>query len=199
MVSYDDLLSRLKLEEIAQLSRKKLVKKALLVIFYAAILIASIVAVVSFGSYPLVFVIGAILFFVFGVLLLKKLKTISISDYTSAVGEIENVFKDVKTVSTTSVGGVGLGTRRYDSYKKNEIRLTITIRCTEALKQYQLNGITEEQADYYESRGPAIHIWGTHFPIKLGNEKGKWICPVCGELSEYANKACPLCKTQVYK
>ena len=163
----------------------------------AVILTLSILAIIFFGSYMLVFIGGIVLACVSAFVCYKWVKKISFTDYSSACGEIADVHKDVKIVDTKIVGGIGFGPRKYDSYKKSEVRLGVFIKKGEEVRGYFFNDGTEEHAKYYEAKGEAIHIWGTHFPVKLEIAGDKWLCPVCGEFNASEEKSCKRCKKKV--
>ena len=161
-------------------SKKNLRNSIVKISISAVVLTLSILAIIFFGSYMLVFIGGIVLACVSAFMCYKWVKQISFADYSSACGEIADVHKDVKIVDTKVVGGIGFGPRKYDSYNKSEVRLGVFIKNGEQVRGYFFNDGTEEHAKYYEAKGEAIHIWGTRFPVKLeiGNEK--WLCPVCG-------------------
>lgn len=164
------------------------------------VLALSILAIVFFGSYLFVFICGAMLACVFAILCNKSIKNIAFSDYSNTSGEITDVHKEIKIVDTTSVGGINpFGTRKYDSYKNSEIRLGIFINDGEQIRACYLKCASEEHAKYYESKGEAIHIWGTHFPVKLQAENDKWLCPVCGEFNTIDKRTCSGCKNKIIK
>ena len=163
------------------------------------ILTLSILAIIFFGSYMLVFIGGIVLACVSAFVCYKWVKQISFADYSSACGEIADVHKDVKIVDTKIVGGIGFGPRKYDSYKKSEVRLGVFIKNGEEVRGYFFNDGTEEHAKYYEAKGEAIHIWGTHFPVKLEIGKEKWLCPVCGEFNASEEKTCTRCKKKILR
>ena len=98
------------------------------------------------------------------------------------------------------VGGINpFGTRKYDSYSKNEIRLEVFIQKGEDVHGCFLKDVVEEHADYYEAKGKAMHIWGTHFPVKLEIGKEKWLCPLCGKFNANEEKTCEKCKKKILK
>ena len=179
---------------------KKNLRNSIVKISIAAVVLTlSILAIVFFGSYMLVFIGGIVLACVSSFMCYKWVKQISFADYSSACGEIVDVHKDVKTVDTKVVGGIGLGPRKYDSYNKSEVRLGVFIQEGEQVRGYFFNDGTEEQAKYYEARGEAIHIWGTHFPVRLEIAGDKWLCPVCGEFNANEEKTCTRCKKKILK
>ena len=165
----------------------------------AAVLTLSILAIIFFGSYMLVFIGGIVLACVSAFMCYKWVIQIAFSDYSSACGEIADVHKDVKIVDTKVVGGIGFGPRKYDSYNKSEVRLGVFIKNGEEVRGYFFNDGTEEHAKYYEAKGEAIHIWGTHFPVRLEIEGDKWLCPVCGEFNASEEKTCTRCKKKIFK
>ena len=165
----------------------------------AVVLTLSILAIIFFGSYMLMFIGGIILACVSAFLCYKWVKQITFADYSSACGEIADVHKDVKIVDTKIVGGIGFGPRKYDSYKKSEVRLGVFIKNGEEVRGYFFNDGTEEHAKYYETKGEAIHIWGTHFPVRLEIAGDKWLCPVCGEFNASEEKTCTRCKKKILR
>ena len=165
----------------------------------AVVLTLSILAIIFFGSYMLVFIGGIVLACISAFLCYKWVKQISFSDYSSACGEIADVHKDVKIVDTKIVGGIGFGPRKYDSYKKSEVRLGVFIKNGEEVRGYFFNDGTEAHAKYYEAKVEAIHIWGTHFPVRLEISGDKWLCPVCGEFNANEEKTCTRCKKKILK
>ena len=184
---------------LAAKAKKNLRNSIVKIIVAAVILTLSILAIVFFGSYMLVFIGGIVLACVSAFMCYKRAKQISFTDYSSACGEIADVHKDVKIVDTKIVGGIGFGPRKYDSYKKSEVRLGVFIKNGEEVRGYFFNDGTEEHAKYYEAKGEAIHIWGTHFPVKLDIGKEKWLCPVCGEFNANEEKTCTRCKRKILK
>ncbi len=181
-------------------AKKNLRNFIIQIAIYGVLLILSILAIIFFGSYMLVFISGIVLACVSAFLGSKLIKKFSFADYSSACGEIVDVHKEIKTVRTTKVGGINpFGVRKYDHDGKNEVRLGVFIKNGEQVRGYFFNDGTEEHAKYYEDKGEAIHIWGTHFPVKLeiGNEK--WLCPVCGEFNANEEKTCLRCKKKIIK
>ena len=165
----------------------------------AVVLTLSILAVVLFGSYMLVFIGGIVLACISAFMCYKWVKQISFADYSSACGEIADVFKESTTVRSIT-GGYGMYvTRKYDSFAKAAIRLTISLKNEEEVHTYVLEGVTEEHSNYYEAKGEAIHIWGTHFPVRLEIGSDKWLCPVCGEFNANEEKICNRCKKKIIK
>ena len=164
----------------------------------AVVLTLSILAIVFFGSYMLVFIGGIVLACVSAFMCYKWVKQISFADYSSACGEIVNVHKEIKTVRSAGVGGINpFGTRKYSNYVANEVRLGVFIQEGEQVRGYFFNDGTEEHAKYYEAKGEAIHIWGTHFPVRLEIAGDKWLCPVCGEFNASEEKTCTRCKKKI--
>ena len=166
----------------------------------AAVLTLSILAIIFFGSYMLVFIGGIVLACVSAFMCYKWVKQISFIDYSSACGEIADVHKEIKTVRSAGVGGINpFGTRKYSNSVANEVRLGVFIQEGEQVRGYFFNDGTEEHAKYYEAKGEAIHIWGTHFPVKLEISGDKWLCPVCGEFNASEEKTCTRCKKKILR
>ena len=164
------------------------------------LLILSILAIIFFGSYMLVFIGGIVLACVSAFSISKLIKKFSFADYSSARGEIVDVHKEIKIVRTTKVGGINpFGVRRYDHDGKTEVRLGVFIQEGEQVRGCFFNDGTEEHAKYYEAKGEAIHIWGTHFPVKLEIGAEKWLCPICGEFNSHEEKYCARCKRKILK
>ena len=179
--------------------KRNLHNSILQIVLYSTILVFSILFIVFYGSYLPVFICNLLVICVSLFFLSKSLNKIKFKDYRSAHGEIINVHKDVKIVSTISVGGLGLRTRKYDTYKKDEIRLGVFIEEGKRINGYYLNGVSEEHVKYYEEKGKATHIWGTHFPVRLESNDKNWLCPVCGESNSVEEKVCAGCKTKILK
>ena len=178
---------------------KKNLRNSIVKISIAAVVLTlSILAIVFFGSYMLVFIGGIVLACVSAFMCYKWVKQISFADYSSACGEIVNVHKEIKTVRSAGVGGINpFGTRKYSNYVTNEVRLGVFIQEGEQVRGYFFNDGTEEHAKYYEAKGEAIHIWGTHFPVRLEIAGDKWLCPVCGEFNANEEKICTRCKKKI--
>ena len=179
---------------------KKNLRNSIIKISIAAVaLTLSILAVVFFGSYMLIFIGGIVLACVSAFMCYKWVKQIAFADYSSARGEIADVFKESTTVRSIT-GGYGMYvTRRYDAFAKAAIRLTISLKNEEEVHSYVLECATEEHTKFYEAKGEAIHIWGTHFPVRLEIAGDKWLCPVCGEFNANEEKACNRCKKKIIK
>ena len=165
----------------------------------AVVLTLSILAIVFFGSYMLVFIGGIVLACVSAFMCYKWVKQIAFSDYSSTCGEIADVFKESTTVRSIT-GGYGMYvTRKYDAFAKAAIRLTVSLKNENDVRSYILEGVTEEHSNYFEAKGEAIHIWGTHFPVKLEIGNDKWLCPICGEFNANEEKTCARCKSKILK
>ena len=184
-------------DELVAEAKKDLRNSIVKISVAAVVLTLSILAIIFFGSYILVFISGIVLACVSAFMCYKWVKQISFADYSSACGEIEDVHKEIKIVDTKIVGSIGFGPRKYDSYNKSEVRLGVFIKNGEEVRGYFFNDGTEEHAKYYEAKGEAVHIWGTHFPVKLEIEGDKWLCPVCGEFNANEEKTCTRCKKKI--
>ena len=184
-------------DELVAEAKKDLRNSIVKISVAAVVLTLSILAIIFFGSYILVFISGIVLACVSAFMCYKWVKQISFADYSSACGEIEDVHKEIKIVDTKIVGSIGFGPRKYDSYNKSEVRLGVFIKNGEEVRGYFFNDGTEEHAKYYEVKGEAVHIWGTHFPVKLEIEGDKWLCPVCGEFNANEEKTCTRCKKKI--
>ena len=189
------------IEALVRSGKKEFTKSILLIALYALLLLGSALVVAFWHSCLPAFIIGVLVGCVMLFLLLREIKRLRFSDYNRFVGEIEAVHKEVKTVPTGKVGGINpFGVRKYDQDAKKEIRLIILINDEKRVRTYYLNDVTEEHAAYYEAKGKAVHIWGTHFPVRLDACEGKWLCPVCGEFGvSGGEKTCARCKRKVLK
>ena len=187
------------LDSLVTEAKKDLRNSIVKISIAAVVLTLSILAIVFFGSYMLVFIGGIILACVSAVMCYKLVKQIAFFDYSSTCGEIADVFKESTTVRSIT-GGYGMYvTRKYDAFAKAAIRLTVSLKNENDVRSYILEGVTEEHSNYYEAKGEAIHIWGTHFPVKLEIGKEKWLCPVCGEFNPNEEKTCTRCKKKIVK
>lgn len=178
-------------------SKKNLRNSIVKISISAVVLTLSILAIVFFGSYMLVFIGGIVLACVSAFMCYKWVKQIAFSDYSSTCGEIADVFKESTTVRSIT-GGYGMQvTRKYDAFAKAAIRLTVSLKNENDVRSYILEGVTEEHSNYYEAKGEAIHIWGTRFPVRLEIGNDKWLCPVCGEFNANEEKTCERCKKKI--
>ena len=180
--------------------KRNLRNSILQIVLYSTILVFSILFVVFYGSYLPVFICNLLIICVSLFFLSKSLNKIKFTDYKKATGMIVNVHKAVKTIDTKAVGGLNIfGFRKYDSYTKDEIRLTVFIGDKESVNGFYLKNVTEKHVKYYESYDEAIHIWGTRFPVKTNIENNQWLCPVCGEFNSEEEKVCSGCKGKILK
>ena len=185
------------LDSLVTEAKKDLRNSIVKISIAAVVLTLSILAIVFFGSYMLVFIGGIILACVSAVMCYKLVKQIAFFDYSSTCGEIADVFKESTTVRSIT-GGYGMYvTRKYDAFAKAAIRLTVSLKNENDVRSYILEGVTEEHSNYYEAKCEAIHIWGTHFPVRLEIEGDKWLCPVCGEFNANEEKTCTRCKKKI--
>ena len=185
---------------ISEFSKRMFRIKIVKLTVYFFLLFASVFVAVWFNSYPVAFIGGVAIGLLFAILLSKQLRGFSFYDYSEISGEIEKFHKDVKVVSTTSVGGVGFGTRRqYDSYKRDEMRLMIKIRDGERKCTYRLKNTSEAHARYYEEKGRAIHIFGTRYPVMPELSGENWLCPICGAFNSIDEKTCDCCGNKILK
>ena len=199
MKHFNELDTDYDVELLVSSAKKHLNNSLLLLGLYAVILVVSVLAVIFWGSYIPVFVIGIIAACVFAFLILKRLKTISFSDLKTSHGEIVDVLKESTTVRSIT-GGYGMYvTRKYDAFAKAAIRLTVSIKNGNDVHSYVLDGVAEDHLKYYESKGDIVHIYGTHFPVKLDIGQDRWLCPVCGEFNTGGEKNCINCKEKVIK
>lgn len=186
--------------DLVEDAKKNLRNFIIQISIYVVLLILSILAIIFFGSYMLVFISSIVLVCVSAFLGSKLIKKFSFADYSSACGEIVDVHKEIKIVRTTKVGGIHpFGVRKYDHDCKNEVRLGVFLKEGEQVRGCFFNDGSEEHAKYYDAKGKAIHIWGTHFPVKLDIGKEKWLCPICGEFNANEEKICIRCKNRILK
>lgn len=191
----DKAITSYDVEGITELSKKRLHEIVLQLFVHSLVLVISVVLLFFYGMYGGIALACISLFF--GGRLLTK---IILADYSHIKGEIIDVRKEVKVIRTTKVGGINpFGVRKYDHDGKNEIRLEIFIKKDEKIRGYFLNDVNEEHAEYYDKKGEAVHIWGTHFPIRLGAEDDRWLCPFCGEFNEKNEKSCANCNRRILK
>ena len=187
-------------ESLTNRSKKLFRKIVFQISIYALLFVLSILAIIFLGQYLWVFILGIITAGISAFMCTKQFKKISFADCNNAIGEIAEVHKEIKIIRTTKVGGINpFGVRRYDQDAKNEIRLGIFIKNGEQVRGCFLNDGTEEHAKYYEAKGKAMHIWGTHFPVKLEIGKEKWLCPFCGEFNENEENDCVRCNKRIMK
>ena len=180
-------------------SKKRLHKTLILLVSYSIIFTASILAVIFLGSFIPVFIIGIVAACISVFLTLKQLRAIRFSDFKTSHGEIADVLKEA-TTKRSITGGYGMYvTRKYDAFAKATIKLTVSIKNPDQVNSYILEGVTEDHAKYYESKGNAIHIYGTHYPVKTKINQDKWVCPVCGEFNAKGEKICANCREKVLK
>ncbi len=186
---------------IVSIARRKSLRSILIIALSVALFALSILAIVLYSSYIAVFLIGAVLVCLSAFACGRELKKMNSTDFSSAYGEIVDVHKEVVFVRHIASRGLYLfGPRRYDTYRHTEIRLTVYIRENDDdVYYYYLRGVTEEQAEYYESRGTAMHLLGTRFPVRLEDKSGKWLCPICGEFNPDGEKLCRWCKSRILK
>ena len=195
-----DIKTQYDVAGLVALAKGNLCKFLTKIVLFSILFVISILAIIFYGSYMLVFIGGIILACISVFVCSKLIKQFAFSDYSSAIGEIVDIHKEIKIVDTMSVGGINpFGTRRFDNYKKNEVRLGIFIQNGNQVCGCFFNEGTEEHAKYYETKGEAIHIWGTHFPVKLEIGKEQWLCPVCGEFNANEEKTCARCKRKILK
>ena len=193
-----DIKTQYDVDGLVALAKGNLCKFLTKIVLFSILFVISILAIIFYGSYMLVFIGGIILACISVFVCSKLIKQFAFSDYSSATGEIVDIHKEIKIIDTISVGGINpFGTRRFDNYKKNEVRLGILIRDGDTVRGYFFNDGTEEHAKYYEAKGEAIHIWGTHFPVKLEIADDKWLCPICGEFNANKEKSCARCKKKI--
>ena len=194
-----DIDTKYDVASLVSTAKANLCKFVAKIVIFSILLILSILAIIFYGSYMLVF-IGSIILGCISVFFCSKLiKNFAFSDYTTASGEIVDVLKESTTVRSIT-GGYGMYvTRKYDAFAKAAIRLTVSIKSNDEIHSYILDGVTEEHEKYYAQKGDAEHIWGTHFPVKLEIGKEQWLCPVCGEFNVNEKKTCARCKRKILK
>ena len=196
-----DIETRYDISRITEFAAKKLKKFIFLTVLYFVMLVLSIVTIVLFGSYLAVFIVAAIFLCVDLFLIGKHIKSVHLADYSSsAYGEIADVHKEIKIVDSISVGGINpFGTRKFDTYKHNRISLAVFIKDGTEICSCYINAATEEHSRYYESKGYAAHIYGTHFPVKIEIGNIDWLCPICGEFNPNEEKVCSKCGQKIIK
>ncbi len=188
------------IEGISEAAKRLFKRRVTFMVAYFLALAVSVFLTVWLNVYLAVFIIGVMLSLMFGVLFIRQFRGFSPFDYSEIVGNIVRFHKVVKVVSTTSVGGVGFGTRRkYDSYKRDEMRLVISIGDGKRKCTYRPKRTSETHARYYEERGRAFHIWGTRYPVRLEANGETLLCPLCGEFNSRDVKHCLRCKNKILK
>ena len=195
-----DIKTRYDVDGLIATSKANLCTFLVKIAIYSVLLVLSILSIIFYGSYMLVFIVSVVVACISALLCSKLVKNFAFSDYSSTSGEIADVHKEITIIRTTKVGGINpFGVRRYDQDAKNEIRLGIFIKNGEHVRGCFLNDGTEEHAKYYETKGEAMHIWGTHFPVKLEIGKEKWLCPFCGEFNANEENDCVRCNKNIMK
>lgn len=183
---------------VSSMLKKHFVINVILTISYLLVFAFGVLAVILWGSYLVIFVLGTLLIVLSVFLFVKTISKINIQDYSFAIGEIVELHKDIRIVDTMSVGGVNpFGTRKYDTYKNDEIRIIIYIKDHSNIKAYYIRGVTDEHIKYYKENEIAFHIWGTRFPIMLDSHDDKWLCPICGAFNRENEKVCEICGNRI--
>ncbi len=180
-------------------AKKRLNRTLLILILYSFIFAVSVLAIIFLSSCVPIFIIGIIAACASAFFILKRLRAIRFSDFKASHGEIVDVLKESTTVRSIT-GGYGMYvTRKYDAFAKSAIRLTVSIKTGDDIHSYVLDGVAEDHSKYYELKGDAVHIYGTHFPVKLDIGQDKWLCPICGEFNMSGEKTCVNCKQNILK
>ena len=195
-----DINSPYDVEEIAKASKKACIKEYLLLLFWGIIALASgLGSALLAEKHVWVFAIGVPALFIASFFGNKQLKKLQFFNFSVAHGEVADVLKEA-TTERSITGGYGMYVKRkYDAFAKDAIRLTVSIKDVNDVSSYVLNGVTEEHLRYYETKGEAMHVPGTYFPVKLEFENEKWLCPICGEFNGIYDKNCRACHKKILK
>lgn len=187
------------IEAIIAVAKKRFIASVIQIVLYSVLLVISVLAIILYSTHLAVFIIAVVIACISAFLYLKQIKKIKLSDYNEAFGEIVNVHKEITSVRKT-VGGINLFTaRKYDSYRKSETNITVSISENNTVRTYNLSSVSDKQSEYYESGGTAMHIWGTRYPVKPEADKWKWLCPICGGFNTNEKKTCERCNNKIIK
>ena len=189
------------LAAIETAAKKKLRRAIIVVSLCAAALIGEILISIFWGAGLYAFIPIAIVAYFAVFFSVKELKRAKIFDYLNAAkGTIAEVHKESKTVDTKAVGGVNpFGKREYDSYTRKENSLVVFLNTGDTVRSYELLGTSDEHESYYERRGEAVKLSGTHYPILKAPVGDRWLCPFCGSFNGDGDRICSSCRNKVMK
>lgn len=180
---------------------RKMRKKFLTHTLRLALLIISLVIFavldVIFGSMLIPFIICTVGATVSLVAAMRCASEYRFGVLKSFSGEIVRVHKDIKNISKHPMATFGLFRRRYDQYWREEVRLTLNVSSGDDLYTVQINGLSNEEADFYSIGDMVYNVFGARFPLKAMKERDLWICPVCGRINAKNTDSCDRCGTEV--
>ena len=210
---------------ISRVAKTRFLTVLLLSTLLAGLAVASIVAVIIYGKYPIVFVVSAVVLILSLYFFKKVAKRINLQSLKTSVGTISDIDVQIRTIRHIA-GGVGLHARQYDTYRHEETDVGVYIDEGDKITPYYVQNVTAKQVEYYRNNNAVMHIFATRFPIKPtlykedwtcptckeknpGSEdncrncrcrrKKEWLCPLCGEFNLSENKICKRCKHKIMK
>ena len=184
-------------KEILRIAKKRLAVTVLLTVVSILLITFSILGIAFYGERLVIFLLSVASALIGFSILAKQSKKLSKISFFSSDGEISNIELDVRGVNEMKTASYAITRPKYSKYWRDEIRCRVYIEESKKTRSYKLNNITKKQADYYERKGSAIHLFATRYPIKTIDEYGEWLCPLCGEFNEKSQTHCNRCKNKI--
>lgn len=210
---------------VSRVAKTRFFTSLLLSVLLALISIASIVSIIIYGKNPLIFALSAAILVLSLYFFKKVARRVDLHSLNTFVGKISDIDVQIRTVRQIA-GGVGLHSRQYDNYKREETDVGVYIDEGDRITSYYVQNVTAKQVEYYRNNNEVIHLFATRFPVKLGlytedwtcptckeknpgdedncincrcRRKKEWLCPLCGEFNPSESKICNKCKRKIMK
>lgn len=179
--------------------RRALIFHILCLAFSSLVILLSAVLIILHGSHLAVFLtaLAAIVIAAFGIW--YELRTSRVGRAGDFSGTVRGAYVEMKSLRSTAGWDIGLFKRKYDHYRREELRVEVVVENEDGAVMYKLHGVSPKHAEYYTEGSEVIHLSGARFPVKCGIESDEYLCPICGEFNPREEKTCRCCGVKALK
>lgn len=187
------------LEAIGRASRRALAFHVLCLSLSACVMILSCVIIILHGSNLAVFLTALAAIIISAVGIWYQLRTSRIGRLGDFVGTVRGVEVELKSLRSTAGWDIGLFKRKYDHYRREELRVGVVVENEDGAVMYKLWGVSQKHAEYYKEGDEVVHVSGARFPVKTSQGGGEYLCPLCGEFNSREHECCNGCGARILK
>lgn len=187
------------LEAVRRTSRRALAFHVLCLSLSACVLVLSAIVIILEGSHLAVFLTAIAAMIISAVGIWYQLRTSRVGRSGDFVGTVRGTEVELKSLRSTAGWDIGLFKRKYDHYRREELRVGVVLENADGAVMYRLLGVSQKHAEYYKEGDEVVHISGARFPVKIASDGGEYLCPICGEFNSRESKCCRCCGTHALK
>lgn len=199
MAKFDGIKTEYDLESLGRVSRRALAFHILILTISSLVLVLCAVVIILHGSRLVVFLtaLAATIVAVLGIWCeCRSTRVGRVGDFS---GTVRGAYVEMKSIRSTAGWDIGLFKRRYDHYRREELRAEVVVENDECAVMYKLHGVSPKHAEYYTEGSEVVHVSGARFPVKCEIDGDEYLCPICGEFNSREDKVCRGCGVKALK